>query len=190
MVANQSRPSRRAILDPITICERQSSPEPILSPTSPLERNWHTPRGWKKRESDGIGLAIVASLEKSCDRHVSAPISIRGGFELSELGCSGRCTASVCGSRVAGNRDLRLKRDDYQVADFLNCCYLCRKKLHGKDIYMYRGEKAFCSMECRYQQIANDEYQEKCGSGLSKNSEISGSPYTSDRIFFTGIVAA
>jgi zinc-finger of the FCS-type, C2-C2 len=139
MAVNQTRSWRRAIPEPITLCDRQSfSPEPVLSPTSPLERNWHSPRGWKKRETGGIGLAIVTSLEKSSDRHVTSPISIRGSFELSELGCSGRCTASVCGSRVAGSRDLRLKRDEFQVADFLNCCNLCRKKLHGKDIYMYR----------------------------------------------------
>ncbi|KAH9305945.1 hypothetical protein KI387_010349, partial [Taxus chinensis] len=43
-------------------------------------------------------------------------------------------------------------------ADFLSACYLCRRQLrHGKDIYMYRGDKAFCSVECRYQQIVSDE---------------------------------
>ncbi|XAR57255.1 hypothetical protein NMG60_11025324 [Bertholletia excelsa] len=34
--------------------------------------------------------------------------------------------------------------------DFLSFCYSCKKDLgHGKDIYIYRGEKAFCSSECR-----------------------------------------
>ncbi|KAJ3673182.1 hypothetical protein LUZ60_006556 [Juncus effusus] len=186
MVMNQSRQSNRKPPSPIIPSDRSFSPEPVLSPTSPLERNSLTPRGWKKRESDGIGLAIVASLEKSQARHVSSPISIvnqRGRFELSDMACSGRCSSSVCGNRVAGSGDFR-------VADFLSHCNLCRKRLHGKDIYMYRGEKAFCSMECRYQQIVNDEYQENCGSAMSKNTEIAGSPYTSDRIFFTGIVTA
>ncbi|KAF5203247.1 Fcs-like zinc finger [Thalictrum thalictroides] len=46
--------------------------------------------------------------------------------------------------------------------DFLSFCYNCKKKLgEGKDIYMYRGEKAFCSRECRYQEILFDEGMEK-----------------------------
>ncbi|KAH9289029.1 hypothetical protein KI387_033146 [Taxus chinensis] len=46
-------------------------------------------------------------------------------------------------------------------ADFLSACYLCKRHLsHGKDIYMYRGDKAFCSVECRYQQILMDERNE------------------------------
>eukprot|EP00253_Pinus_taeda_P035338 PITA_35338 len=46
----------------------------------------------------------------------------------------------------------------FPVAHFLRACYLCERPLnHGKDIYMYRGDKAFCSVECRYQQILKDE---------------------------------
>lgn len=78
------------------------------------------------------------------------------------------------------------------VADFLSCCYLCRKCLHGKDIYMYRGEKAFCSKECRYQQIVSDEYDhDTCESEACRPSDISGGIYTDDPPqFFTGILAA
>jgi len=44
------------------------------------------------------------------------------------------------------------------VAHFLSACYLCKRQLsHGKDIYMYRGDKAFCSVECRFRQISMDE---------------------------------
>jgi len=49
----------------------------------------------------------------------------------------------------------------FPPADFLSACYLCKQQLsHGKDIYMYRGDKAFCSVECRYQQILMDEQME------------------------------
>jgi len=49
----------------------------------------------------------------------------------------------------------------FPVANFLSACYLCKRQLnHGKDIYMYRGDKAFCSVECRYQQILMDEQME------------------------------
>ncbi|XP_068338431.1 protein MARD1-like [Pyrus communis] len=42
--------------------------------------------------------------------------------------------------------------------NFLSFCYTCRKNLEQKiDIYIYRGEKAFCSQECRYQEMLLDE---------------------------------
>ncbi|XP_047950088.1 FCS-Like Zinc finger 14-like [Salvia hispanica] len=49
-------------------------------------------------------------------------------------------------------------------ADFLNSCGMCEKKLHGLDVFMYRGDKAFCSAECRCKQISMDEQKEKCHS--------------------------
>ncbi|XVF28820.1 hypothetical protein REPUB_Repub15cG0065200 [Reevesia pubescens] len=49
-------------------------------------------------------------------------------------------------------------RSSYQSENFLSFCYTCKKNLGlGKDIYMYRGEKAFCSRECRYQEMMLDE---------------------------------
>uniref|UniRef100_A0A7N0R9W1 FLZ-type domain-containing protein n=1 Tax=Kalanchoe fedtschenkoi TaxID=63787 RepID=A0A7N0R9W1_KALFE len=42
--------------------------------------------------------------------------------------------------------------------DFLSFCYTCRKELRiGEDVYMYKGEKAFCSSECRYEEMLLDE---------------------------------
>ncbi|KAL2530582.1 hypothetical protein Fot_23183 [Forsythia ovata] len=41
---------------------------------------------------------------------------------------------------------------------FLDHCFLCKQKLlPGKDIYMYKGDKGFCSVECRCRQISIDE---------------------------------
>ncbi|XP_041001059.1 FCS-Like Zinc finger 15-like isoform X1 [Juglans microcarpa x Juglans regia] len=48
---------------------------------------------------------------------------------------------------------------------FLDQCFLCYEKLlPGKDIYMYKGDRAFCSVECRCRQIFMDEEE-----SLSKN---------------------
>ncbi|KAG9158383.1 hypothetical protein Leryth_013124 [Lithospermum erythrorhizon] len=42
--------------------------------------------------------------------------------------------------------------------DFLSSCNYCKKNLgQGVEIYMYRGEKAFCSSDCRYHEIELDE---------------------------------
>ncbi|CAN8299256.1 unnamed protein product [Cochlearia groenlandica] len=63
--------------------------------------------------------------------------------------------------------------------DFLSFCCACRKKLGvGKDIYIYRGDKAFCSSECRAEVIhldeeikeeEEDEAPETCGSSSDKD---------------------
>ncbi|KAH7293956.1 hypothetical protein KP509_28G049900 [Ceratopteris richardii] len=43
-------------------------------------------------------------------------------------------------------------------SDFLSKCVWCKRKLvKEKDIYMYRGDQAFCSQECRYMRIIVDE---------------------------------
>ncbi|POO02144.1 Zf-FLZ domain containing protein [Trema orientale] len=50
----------------------------------------------------------------------------------------------------------------YPSGNFLSCCYTCKKNLgQGKDIYMYRGEKAFCSHECRYEEMLLEEGADK-----------------------------
>ncbi|CAK8573699.1 unnamed protein product [Lathyrus sativus] len=51
-----------------------------------------------------------------------------------------------------------------QYENFLSFCFYCKKNLEqGKDIYMYRGEMAFCSHECRSQGMsileAKDVYE-------------------------------
>ncbi|KAE8668049.1 Multidrug and toxin extrusion protein 1 [Hibiscus syriacus] len=47
---------------------------------------------------------------------------------------------------------------NYPLPPFLQQCFLCnRKLLPGNDIYMYKGDKGFCSEECRCWQIFMDE---------------------------------
>ncbi|KAE8674184.1 putative Senescence-associated protein 21 [Hibiscus syriacus] len=44
---------------------------------------------------------------------------------------------------------------------FLKSCQLCRKKLSlDKEVYMYRGDQGFCSIDCRERQIVLDEMRE------------------------------
>ncbi|KAL2472139.1 Protein of unknown function (DUF581) [Abeliophyllum distichum] len=45
---------------------------------------------------------------------------------------------------------------------FLDACFLCKQPLSSnKDIFMYRGNIPFCSVECRQEQIEMDEAKEK-----------------------------
>uniref|UniRef100_A0A2P2JAD1 FLZ-type domain-containing protein n=2 Tax=Rhizophora mucronata TaxID=61149 RepID=A0A2P2JAD1_RHIMU len=82
------------------------------------------------------------------------------------------------------------ERGEFWTSDFLSSCYLCNKPLHGLDIFMYRGEKAFCSMECRDKQIRSEDCKEKCGSEARKAHEYSISTCTSAQVFFAGVAAA
>ncbi|XP_050366504.1 FCS-Like Zinc finger 11 [Argentina anserina] len=72
--------------------------------------------------------------------------------------------------------------------NFLSFCHYCNKELEeGKDIYIYRGEKAFCSLSCRSVEILNDEELEMCNGDSAEN------PLESDdgkELFFeTGLIA-
>ncbi|KAK4369560.1 hypothetical protein RND71_013352 [Anisodus tanguticus] len=78
----------------------------------------------------------------------------------------------------------------FRSADFLNTCSFCQKHLQGLDIFIYRGEKAFCSSECRFKQISIDEHKEKCGSGAMKSPEYSASPCSGPMQFSAGVAVA
>lgn len=52
----------------------------------------------------------------------------------------------------------KVNGSSYLSDSFLSFCDNCKKNLGpGKDIFMYRGEKAFCSRECRYQEMLLEE---------------------------------
>ncbi|KAK8995840.1 hypothetical protein V6N11_076097 [Hibiscus sabdariffa] len=58
------------------------------------------------------------------------------------------------------------------TAPFLRSCCLCKRRLApGRDIYMYRGDTAFCSLECREQQMKQDETREKSNLLASKKGD-------------------
>ncbi|KAA8546844.1 hypothetical protein F0562_003273 [Nyssa sinensis] len=74
---------------------------------------------------------------------------------------------------VVSPRYLRRSPGDHiETAHFLRKCGLCKRRLApGRDIYMYRGDAAFCSLECREQQMKQDERKEKCSVAVSKKDE-------------------
>ncbi|KAK2998676.1 hypothetical protein RJ639_023602 [Escallonia herrerae] len=74
----------------------------------------------------------------------------------------------VVGSRARDHRSVATFSPRYHrnsrgdsvetTADFLRTCGLCKRRLSlARDIYMYRGDTAFCSQECREQQMNRDE---------------------------------
>ncbi|XP_028771897.1 FCS-Like Zinc finger 6 [Neltuma alba] len=64
--------------------------------------------------------------------------------------------------RASHTNHRRHSADFVETADFLRACFLCKRRLvPGRDIYMYRGDSAFCSLECRQKQMIQDERKEK-----------------------------
>ncbi|KAF8697393.1 hypothetical protein HU200_035991 [Digitaria exilis] len=69
-------------------------------------------------------------------------------------------------ARATPARRLRRNSADFSAAEtaaFLRACGLCNRRLGpGRDTFMYRGDTAFCSLECRQQHITIEEWKEKC----------------------------
>ncbi|XWS23859.1 hypothetical protein CRYUN_Cryun28dG0051400 [Craigia yunnanensis] len=98
---------------------------------------------------------------------VAAVVAAGGGNGLE--GLDQRLLATVS-PRV--NR--RHSADFMETPNFLRSCGLCRRRLvPGRDIYMYRGDTAFCSLECRQQQMNQDEKKEKCSIASKKQATSS-----------------
>ncbi|XP_039032850.1 FCS-Like Zinc finger 10-like [Hibiscus syriacus] len=76
--------------------------------------------------------------------------------------------------------------------DFLTSCHLCMKELLGLDIFMYRGEKAFCSDECRYKQITKDDnHKQACRAEARKKPLSESAPHCSGpHVLFTVVAVA
>ncbi|XP_051136884.1 FCS-Like Zinc finger 10 [Andrographis paniculata] len=72
------------------------------------------------------------------------------------------------------------------VDDFLKFCHFCRKKLDGEDIYMYRGEKSFCSYDCRLRAIEMDEEMEQTAKRDCPEIHDDGSSNGSSSLFIAG----
>ncbi|GAU30445.1 hypothetical protein TSUD_392580 [Trifolium subterraneum] len=65
----------------------------------------------------------------------------------------------------------------HSTPHFLRTCGLCNCRLApGRDIYMYRGDTAFCSLECREEQMKQDRRKEKWKMSLSKKEDHRVSP--------------
>lgn len=71
----------------------------------------------------------------------------------------------------------------FTALHFLDACYFCKRSfVEDCDIYMYRGDKAFCSVECRHFQIVQDERLEKCSAAaLASGGAITPARHISQR---------
>ncbi|KAI4311284.1 hypothetical protein MLD38_036189 [Melastoma candidum] len=72
------------------------------------------------------------------------------------------CCDSITEFSAPSSPETRIFQDNgHRTKNFLSFCDGCNKSLEENDIYMYRGEKAFCSCECRLREILMEERLEK-----------------------------
>lgn len=153
-------------------CLPPSAISPLGSPKSPGDF------GTKTRNSQfcttPTAFGTVNSFNQTRD---SSPRISTGPLSLSEMELSeeytcvisrgsvpktthiyDNCVVESCCGVVVGCTELKKELDLKSPSqNFLSFCHTCKKSLgEGSDIYMYRGEKAFCSEECRCQEMVLD----------------------------------
>ncbi|URE42714.1 hypothetical protein MUK42_33491 [Musa troglodytarum] len=189
-MVHQPRPIIGKLPDAIFLGDRMWFAGAIPSPTTPSERNSLYPRRWKNGDSGGVGLGIAVALEKAggeSPRKLHAttlPIAIGSPRTSRPRHAPGvGIGRGVKGVVVHRHRRSPTKSPRWLTSSATAFCV-------GRG---YTGwissciEKAFCSVECRHQQMVSDDYQEKCGVEASKPS---GSPYSGGQLFFTAIVVS
>ncbi|OWM88314.1 FCS-Like Zinc finger 2 [Punica granatum] len=147
--------------------------------------------GFSGSSSSGSGSGAALSQSHSLDHHnpfSSRPAMARVGGSLRNI--------PYMGCPVSSPRSARFFYEDHHRPHFLDSCALCKKPLgNHRDIFMYRGDTAFCSEECRQEQMEMDEAREKnlnLSSSLRKDQRKSStSPSKSQGCHVrTGTVAA
>ncbi|OEL14010.1 hypothetical protein BAE44_0024971 [Dichanthelium oligosanthes] len=88
------------------------------------------------------------------------------GWAIGGAAADGRADWLAAYRARAAPAGLRRNSADFSAAEtaaFLRACGLCNRRLGpGRDTFMYRGDTAFCSLECRQQHITIEEWKEKC----------------------------
>ncbi|CAN6243241.1 unnamed protein product [Urochloa humidicola] len=203
----KAAPARRSSVAKLTTAS--SSLANLLSVF--LGANSPEPRARRSFDAGGVGLGIVADMSRPCltgaEPIAIGPSARRRAREEDELSESYTCVIThVAGTGGAGSVRKRVyfgfgdgggswlveAGDEVptQRADFLSRCCLCDKRLDGLDIYMYRGEKAFCSSECRYHQMLMDDRVENCRSEVRKANDYSVSPHSAPMAYSPSVTAA
>ncbi|KAJ6904312.1 hypothetical protein NC651_021445 [Populus alba x Populus x berolinensis] len=103
-----------------------------------------------------VGLSIVLEAQKSGSVSSKTPQVINKATMMMMMISNKPSSPPSFSSATASLPSYR--NCSLPVPAFLEQCFLCGQKLlPGKDIYMYKGDRAFCSVECRCRQIFMDE---------------------------------
>ncbi|KAL2932945.1 Protein MARD1 [Bienertia sinuspersici] len=109
------------------------------------------------------GLRIVIVEVSEVDEYYSNTIVVKSGLKSltkTPLASSSTYFSTNNTSTSAPSSPITSNGGDLSYC-FLKSCHLCNKPLSpDKDVYMYRGDQGFCSVECRNRQIMLDDMKE------------------------------
>ncbi|KAG4956666.1 hypothetical protein GLYMA_15G150200v4 [Glycine max] len=124
-----------------------------------------------------VGLSVVLEAQKGSVSKKTPQVINKTTMLSSCSSSSNNKHSSSSAAAAVSSVSLSQHSPFQEAAKFLDQCFLCRKRLlPGKDIYMYKGDRAFCSVECRCKQIFMDEEEivsiqkDKCCSFTSSSA--------------------
>ncbi|CAN6478219.1 unnamed protein product [Victoria cruziana] len=138
----------------------------------------------------GASMAMAIDQQQQSGHHQRRASGSAGGYQQPQLqrptaagGYNPSAAAAVAAAagglspRAITARGRRHSADLMEASHFLRACSLCKRRIGpGRDIYMYRGDTAYCSLECRQQQMNMDEKKEKCSvTSMKKEAAPAGS---------------
>uniref|UniRef100_A0A5B7BDG6 FLZ-type domain-containing protein n=1 Tax=Davidia involucrata TaxID=16924 RepID=A0A5B7BDG6_DAVIN len=110
-----------------------------------------------KKKSAFVGHAIASSSYNKSSASVA--VGLRILIQLSKGESNSVVKPALKLSKPTFRRN-QIPASSHEYC-FLKSCHLCSKNLSpDKDVYMYRGDQGFCSIECRSRQIYIDEMRE------------------------------
>ncbi|XP_019182839.1 PREDICTED: uncharacterized protein LOC109177822 [Ipomoea nil] len=123
----------------------------------------------------GITVDVGSGMEDG------QPPAVEGQATAVPNGYDHRSMAAMVSPRYYGGRTTTMTSGDgyhIETPSFLTTCSLCNRRLAPcRDIFMYRGDTAFCSQECREQKMKQDERKER-----STNLQIENNGGISDHL--------
>lgn len=140
---------RNAVL---AVSPKSSNPIIILSnnrkSNTPSPSNKRSPTGFSNGNSD-IGMGPSIEEMELCEEYTCVISHVGdnkikkreyfddGGF-LENKNFDGSVKITTNSSKLVPFSSAVGQMEDFQMGDFLSSCFLCKKQLHGLDIFMYR----------------------------------------------------
>ncbi|KAI3930676.1 hypothetical protein MKX01_037122 [Papaver californicum] len=180
LLGKRARPSMRRTTSMTGLTVHPINMETSLPPLDPSindvmvlrAHHHHVQNNINSNKQVSLGMGDVNIIDHGfVHHHLSRRNTVGGGDDITtNTEFEQKFMSSNVASPPKPRFNQRRNSGDFSVeaAHFLRSCGLCKSRLApGRDIFMYRGDTAFCSLECRQQQIQQDEKKEKC-SWISK----------------------
>ncbi|KAK9083766.1 hypothetical protein Scep_030237 [Stephania cephalantha] len=120
----------------------------LLSPIEPLRPRWRKRAAETRLPANANTTKAARSAAKPSNQKPLQPVVFTLGSPASET--------------LTSEADCFVDSVNERTGAFFEACFLCKRRIGDQDdVFMYSYLRAFCSPECRDEQIARDERQKK-----------------------------